>query len=371
MKSVLVTGSDGFIGKNLGVALKRRAEVDVIEYDLDSPAGLLEEGLAKADVIYHLAGVNRPEKVEEFSRGNFELTRQVCNALKRLGRTPQLVLSSSTQAVLDNPYGLSKRRAEETVFDFGKNTGASVFVFRLSGVFGKWCRPNYNSVVATFCNNIARDLPIAISDPVREIELVYIDDVIRAFIDVMDGCLPVSNGKYFLAKPTFRITLGALAETIRKFRESRVSLSIPEVSDPFIRNLYATYISYLSTHSFAYTLTQQSDLRGELAELLKSPRIGQIFVSRTRAGFTRGNHYHDTKVEKFIVMEGDAVIRFRHILGGDVIEYPVSGREFRVVDIPPGYTHSIENVGKTDMIVLFWANEIFNPSDPDTFGLPV
>ena len=371
MKSILVTGAKGFIGKNLSVALKRRAEVDVIEYDLDSSAGLLEEGLAKADVIYHLAGVNRPGKVEEFSEGNFELTRQVCNALRRLGRTPKLVLSSSTQAVLDNPYGLSKRRAEETVFDFDKNTGAAVFVFRLSGVFGKWCRPNYNSVVATFCHNIARDLPIAISDPAREIELVYIDDVVRAFFGVLHGRLPVSDGKYYRAEPTYRITLGALAEKIRGFRESRITLSVPDVSDPFVYALYATYISYLPTDSFAYALTLQSDLRGELAELLKSPRIGQIFVSRTRPGFTRGNHYHDTKVEKFIVVEGDAVIRFRNILGGDVIEYPVSGREFRVVDIPPGYTHSIKNIGQNDLIVLFWAAEIFDPDIPDAFGMAV
>ena len=371
MKSVLVTGSKGFIGKNLGVALKRRADVDVIEYDLDSPAGLLEEGLTKADVIYHLAGVNRPKKVEEFAEANFELTRQVCDALRRLGRTPKLVLSSSTQAVLDNPYGLSKRQAEETVFDFGMNTGASVFVFRLSGVFGKWCRPNYNSVVATFCHNIARNLPIAISDPAREIELVYIDDVVRAFISVMDGRLPVSDGKYYLAEPTYQITLGALAETIRDFRESRISLSVPDVSDPFVHALYATYISYLPTDSFTYTLTQRADPRGELAELLKSQHIGQIFVSRTRPGITRGNHYHDTKVEKFVVLEGDAVIRFRHILGGDIIEYPVSGSEFRVVDIPPGYTHSIENIGQNDLIVLFWADEIFNPDVPDTLGMRV
>jgi UDP-2-acetamido-2,6-beta-L-arabino-hexul-4-ose reductase len=371
MKSVLITGAKGFIGKNLGVALKRRAEVDVIEYDLDSSAGLLEEGLAKADVIYHLAGVNRPEKVEEFMEGNVNLTRQVCDSLRRLRRTPKLVFSSSTQAVLDNPYGLSKQEAEEAVFDFDRKTGASVFVFRLSGVFGKWCRPNYNSVVATFCHNIARDLPIAISDPVREIELVYIDDVVRAFIGVMNGLLPISDGKYCLVEPTFRITLAALAETIRGFRESQISLFIPDVSDPFIHALYSTYISYLPTDSFAYALTQRADLRGELAELLKSRRIGQIFVSRTRPGITRGNHYHDTKVEKFVVVEGNALIRFRHILGGDVIEYPVSGREFRVVNIPPGYTHSIENVGNADMIVLFWANEIFNESSPDTFDRKV
>jgi UDP-2-acetamido-2,6-beta-L-arabino-hexul-4-ose reductase len=377
---ILVTGAKGFIGKNLVVALKRRAGLDVIEYDLDSPAELLEEGLAKADVIYHLAGVNRPERIEEFTEGNFDLTRQICDALRRLERTPLLVLSSSTQAALDNPYGLSKRQAEEAVFDFGRETGASVFVFRLHGVFGKWCRPNYNSVVATFCHNIACNLPIAISDPTREIELVYVDDVVRAFIGVMDNRLPVSDGKYCLAEPTYRISLGPLADTIQGFRDSRVSLALPDMSDSFHRALYSTYVSYLPTDSFAYTLTQRADPRGELAELLKSPHIGQIFVSRTRPGITRGHHYHDTKVEKFVVLEGDAMIRFRHIrpdvndqrteVGeqrSDVIEYPVSGREFRVVDIPPGYTHSIENVGENDLIVLFWADEILNPEKPDTY----
>jgi UDP-2-acetamido-2,6-beta-L-arabino-hexul-4-ose reductase len=368
---VLVTGAKGFIGKNLVVVLKRRVDFDVIEHDLDSPVGLLEEGLAQADVIYHMAGVNRPERVEEFSSGNFDLTRQVCDGLRRLGRTPLLVLSSSTQAALDNPYGLSKHKAEEAVFGFGRETGASVFVFRLHGVFGKWCRPNYNSVVATFCHNIACNLPIAISDPARKIELVYVDDVIRAFIGVMDGLLPVSDGKYYLVEPTYRIFLGALAEMIKGFRDSRVSLVLPDISDPFVRALYATYLSYLPADSFAYALTQRIDPRGELAELLKSPHIGQIFVSRTRPGITRGNHYHDTKVEKFVVLEGDAVIRFRHILGGDVIEYPVSGREFRVVDIPPGHTHAIENVGQIDLIVLFWADEIFDPNIPDAFGMKV
>jgi UDP-2-acetamido-2,6-beta-L-arabino-hexul-4-ose reductase len=369
--NILVTGAKGFIGKNLIVTLKRRADVIIIEHDLDSPAGVLEEGLARADLIFHLAGVNRPERVEEFRTGNFDLTRQISDALRRLDRAPLLVFSSSTQATIDNPYGLSKRQAEEAVFDFGGETGTSVFVFRLHGVFGKWCRPNYNSVVATFCHNTARDLPIAISDPTREIELVYVDDVVRAFIGIMDGHLPVSDGKYYLATPTRRITLGTLAETIRGFRESRISLALPDVSDPFVRALYSTYVSYLPTDSFAYNLSQRADPRGELAELLKSPRIGQIFVSRTRPGFTRGNHYHDTKVEKFVVMEGDAVIRFRHILGGDVLEYPVSGREFRVVDIPPGYTHSIENIGRNDLIVLFWAAEIFNPAEPDAFGMMV
>ncbi|MGB5217844.1 MAG: NAD-dependent epimerase/dehydratase family protein, partial [Smithella sp.] len=366
-----VTGAKGFIGKNLVVDLKRSADVNVIEHDLDSPAGFLDEGLAKADVIYHLAGVNRPVRDAEFAEGNFDFTRQVCDALRKLRRKPLFVLSSSTQAVLDNPYGLSKRQAEEIVLDFGRATGASVFVFRLYGVFGKWCRPNYNSVVATFCHNIARELPIAISDTARKIELVYIDDVVRAFIGVMNGHLPASDGKYCLVGPTHQISLGELAEAIRDFRDSRTNLAVPDMSNPLVRALYATYLSYLPSDSFAYTLTQRTDPRGELAELLKSSHIGQIFVSRTRPGITRGNHYHDTKVEKFVVLEGNAVIRFRHISRGNVIEYPVLGREFRVVDIPPGYTHSIENVGQNDLIVLFWAAEIFNPDTPDTFGMSV
>ena len=371
MKTVLVTGAKGFIGKNLCVAFKRRSDVELIELDIDSPPELLEESLSTVDAIIHLAGVNRPERVEEFTEGNFDLTRQICDTLQRLDRRPFLLLSSSMQALLDNPYGVSKRQAEEEVFAFGEKTGARIAVFRLPGVFGKWCRPNYNSVVATFCHNIARDLPIKISDPSNEIELVYIDDVVRAFIAALDGVPPVTDGKFCRVQPSHRITLGALADQIHRFRESRVSLAVPDVSDPFVHALYATYISYLPTDAFAYALTQRSDPRGELAELLKSPHIGQIFVSRTRPGITRGHHYHDTKVEKFVVLEGDAVIRFRHILGGDVIEYPVTGREFRVVDIPPGYTHSIENVGNIDIVVLFWADEIFDPNIPDTFGMTV
>lgn len=371
MKTVLVTGANGFIGQNLVVALRRRGDIEVVEYDIDSPPAVLEEGLPKAAVIYHLAGVNRPERVEEFTTGNLELTRALCNKLRQLDSKPVFVLSSSIQAALDNPYGISKRQAEEAVFDFGRDTGAAVFAFRLPGVFGKWCRPGYNSVVATFCHNIARALPIEITAPAKEIELVYIDDVIRAFVGIIEGRPPISEGGRCFAEPTYRLSLDALAETLRGFRESRTNLLLPDIGDPFVRVLYATYLSYLPTDSFAYELTRRADPRGELAELLKSPQGGQIFVSRTRPGFTRGNHYHDTKVEKFVVLEGEAVIRFRPVRGGDLIEYPVSGREFRVVDIPPGYAHSIENVGKNDLIVLFWAAEIFDPNIPDAFGMTV
>ena len=371
MKTVLVTGANGFIGKNLIVALKRRKDIQIIHYDLDSPENLLEEALAKADFIYHLAGVNRPERVEEFTEGNVDLTNQICEILCRLGRNPMIILSSSTQALLDNPYGLSKRQAEEVLLNFSKQTGAAVFVFRLNGVFGKWCQPNYNSVVATFCNNIASNLPISISDPKKAIELVYIDDVVLTFINILDNILPVADGVFFNVKPTYQISLGELAETIQEFHDSRTTLEMKEMSGAFTRALYGTYISYLPRDSFSYDLTIKSDSRGDLAELLKSPSIGQIFVSRTRPGFTRGNHYHDTKVEKFVVLDGEAVIRFRHILEEDIIEYPISGHNFRVVDIPPGYTHSIENIGSDDLIVLFWADEIFNPDIPDTISMTV
>lgn len=371
MKTVFVTGAKGFIGKNLVVTLKRQTDVELIEYDIDSSRNVLDEGLAKADVIYHLAGVNRPDRIEAFEEGNHEFTSRICNELRHLGRKPVFVFSSSTQADLNNPYGTSKRRAEETVFEFGRKTGTPVYVFRLPGVFGKWCRPHYNSVVATFCHNIARDLPIDISDSEREIELVYIDDVVNTFFGLMDGRTTAIDGKYCPVSPLYRISLGTLAKSIATFKASRVNLSLPDVSDALIRDLYATYISYLPTDSFAYSLPQRVDPRGELAELLKSPSFGQIFISRTRPGLVRGNHYHNTKVEKFIVLDGDAIIRFRHVLDGEVIEYPVCGRDFRVVDIPPGYTHSIENVGKSDLIVLFWTAEILNPDNPDTFEMDV
>jgi UDP-2-acetamido-2,6-beta-L-arabino-hexul-4-ose reductase len=368
---VLITGASGFIGKNLTVSLKRRSDVTVHEYDIDTNEEKLAELLKGADIIFHLAGVNRPQNVDEFQKVNTDLSKQICEMLRRFKKKPLIIFSSSTQAMLENPYGISKRIAEEEFFQLSRETDIPICVFRLPGVFGKWCRPNYNSVVATFCYNIAYRLPITISDPDHKIELVFIDDVIRSFLQAMNRkTIPQENGFCSVPK-TYTITLGRLADTIRSFREARKSLQLSDFNDPFIKSLYATYLSYLPTNDFAYALEQRIDQRGELAELLKSSHFGQIFISRTRPGITRGNHYHDTKVEKFVVFEGEAIIRLRHALGGDVIEYPVSGREFRVVDIPPGYAHSIENVGDCDLIVLFWSDELFDPSMPDTYPMSV
>ena len=364
--NILITGSNGFVGQNLVARLKRREESTLFEYDLRSDPAVFDEGLRQADVIFHLAGVNRPKNEDEFHTGNTGSTEELCEKLRKLKRRPMIVLSSSIQAELDNPYGISKRNAEDVLRQFAAESGAACVVYRFKNLFGKWCRPNYNSVTATFCHNIAHDTPIHISNPANELDLTYIDDVVNAFIGELDGIK--KEGFRFAAElPSYRVNLGKLAETIQSFRDVRTSLYLPNFSQPFIRALYATYLSYLAEDNFGYPLKQFTDDRGELAELLKSPAVGQIFVSRTRPGITRGNHFHDSKVEKFVVLDGEAVIRFRHVFLDKVIEYPVSGREFKVVDIPPGYTHSIENVGRTDMVVLFWANELFNSDKPDTF----
>ncbi len=370
MKKVLITGSDGFVGRNLVQALSRRPEYEVLEYDVKHGMDVLTSALAKADVVFHLAGVNRPDKPEEFETGNIGFTKELVSILDKAGRTPLVVLSSSIQALLDNPYGRSKRGAEIVLEDCAGRTGAPVAIFRLPNVFGKWCRPNYNSAVATFCHNIARDLDISVSDPSRDLELVYVDDVVKAFLAMIDST-PRPGAVFHDITPVFKVKLGRVVETIRGFRGSRSDLIVPALNDPFVKRLYATYLSYLPEDRYAYDLEQRTDDRGRLAELLKSPSFGQIFVSRTKRGITRGNHYHDTKTEKFCVLEGEAMIRFRHIQGTEVLSYKVTGGEFRVVDIPPGYTHSIENIGSGELIVLFWASEIFDPGAPDTYPLEV
>ncbi|MFC1531670.1 NAD-dependent epimerase/dehydratase family protein [Gemmatimonadota bacterium] len=366
MTVVLVTGAAGFIGSNLSVALARRNDVEVIEIDRDHSDDDLRRGLARADAVFHLAGVNRPDRVEDYETENVGFTRTVLGHLTSLARKPLFVLASSTQAELENPYGRSKLQAEEAVRAFGRATGSPCCVFRLPGVFGKWCRPNYNSAVATFCYNLARDLPITISDPDHDIELVYIDDVVDALSGLLDGREKGDVDNFYSVASQYRVSLGELAATLRQFAESRQTLQLPDFSDDLVRKLFSTYLSYLPPDSFSYSLQQRSDPRGVLAEFLKSPHLGQVFVSRTGPGITRGNHYHDSKVEKFLVLEGKANIQFRDIRGGEVLEYLIEGAELRVVDIPPGHSHSIENVGSTEMIVLFWANEVLDFDNPDT-----
>ena len=368
---VLVTGSGGFIGKNLLAALQQHDGMEVTTYEVTDDREDLDPLLREADYIVHLAGVNRPERPEEYEEVNAGLTRYIIARLDRLGRRPRVIFASSSQAALDNPYGRSKRNAEEALAGYAKRSGAGVVIFRLPNVFGKWCRPDYNSVVATFCHRIARGLEISISDPKNELELVYIDDVVGAFLKALEDDLPGGTDRARTVAPTYRITLGELAERLTLFREMRRTQRLPDFSDGLTRCLYATYLSHLETGDFAYRLERKTDDRGSLAELLKSPSGGQFFVSRTKPGVTRGHHYHHTKTEKFCVLEGQAVIRFRHILCREVLTYPVKGEEFTVVDIPPGYTHSIENVGPGELIVLFWASELFDPGSPDTFSCEV
>lgn len=367
LKSVLITGSQGFLGQNLIQKLSMRDDIQIIEHEVHNSRDELEDALHKADVIVHLAGVNRPKNVDEYVRGNTEFTQDICDMLREVNRKPRIIMSSTIQAELDNPYGISKRRAEEELKKFADESDAEVVVFRFKNIFGKWSRPNYNSVVATFCHNIARDLPITVTDPNRKLELVYVDDVIGAIMNEIDS-KDIKRGFRFAEEiEGFKVRLGDLAETIQSFRDSRKTCMLPKFSDRFTACLYATYLSYLDDNELAYDLEQKIDPRGALAEFIKSPHIGQIFVSRTKPGITRGNHYHHTKVERFFVVEGTGIIRFRHLITGELVEYKVSGEDFRVIDIPPGYTHSIENVGSTDMVVIFWASEVFDPERPDTY----
>lgn len=365
MKQVLITGASGFVGRNLCVALGRRRDVAVRAFDVQDAPADLEAGLAAADVVYHLAGVNRPETEAEFEPGNAGLTREIVAILGRRGRTPPIVVPSSIQAELDNPYGRSKKAAEDALLDFNRRTGTPVCIYRLPGVFGKWSRPDYNTVVATFCHNIARGREIAVSDPNRELELVYIDDVVAAFLRHLDAPPAPERQRYTVGR-SFRVTLGELAARIRRLHAIRGTLLVPDLHDELNRCLHATYLSFLPEDDFAAPVQLNADDRGWLFELIKSEHFGQIFVSRTRPGITRGNHYHDTKLEKFCVIAGRGVVRFRRVDADRVVEYPVDDRRITIVDIPPGYTHSLENTGDREMICLFWANQVFDPEHPDT-----
>jgi UDP-2-acetamido-2,6-beta-L-arabino-hexul-4-ose reductase len=396
MKTVLITGSRGFIGRNLIAMLKYLPELTIKTFDIEDTPSILESHLSHADLIFHLAGVNRPERVEAFQEVNANMTKSICDQLERLGRAPLIVLSSSIQAEQDNPYGRSKKVAEEALAEFASRTSAPVRIFRLPGVFGKWSRPNYNTVVATFCYNIAMDLPITISDPAHEVALVYVGDVVEAFAseirsqrtEIRDQKTEVrdqgseqqvsTSGKttsdlwpltseFREVSPIYHITLGELAKQIYSFKETRKTLSIPDMSDEFTKKLYSTYLSFLPAGSFSYPLKMNVDDRGSFTEFIKTADRGQVSINISRPGITKGNHWHHTKNEKFLVISGKGVIRFRKIGSDKTITYPVSGDILEVVDIPPGYTHNITNTGQTDLVTVMWVNESFNPEKSDTF----
>jgi len=365
MVTVAVTGSKGCIGKNLLEGFSHVPGIEVRAYDYDNSDDL-SNIIDGVDIIYHLAGVNRPENPEDFARGNTGLTKEIIDILTYLNQHPAIVFTSSAQATLDNPYGKSKKAAEDVLIEYQQRTTAGVYIYRLPGVFGKWSRPDYNTVVATFCHNIARDVEIQISDPDRKLELVYIDDVVKEFVTLLSSDVHTGLNRRDIT-PVHRISLGQLADELYEFRKMRNTLLIPDFQDRFLQCLYATYLSFLPEEGFSYLTELRTDERGSLSELLKSQQFGQIFVSTTHPGIIRGNHYHNTKTEKFIVIKGKGLIRFRDIRSDQIISYEVNGHQPEIVDIPPGYTHSIENIGVDDMITLFWASQLFDQENPDTY----
>lgn len=369
MKRILITGGRGFLGRNLTAHLHERKDCSVVIFNKYDSITNLKKWLLEADVIFHLAGVNRPENPIDYETGNAVLTEQICQILMNGRHFPKIVFSSSIQVNLNNPYGASKAKAEKSLRCFADRTGACVRIYRLKHLFGKWCRPNYNSVTATFCHNIANDLPIIVSDPAFELELCYVDDVVQAFMSEINS--DQAAGEPETAIQSYRVQLGNLAGRIQAFHEMSTSLELPDFADSFNRALYATYLSYVPLNKLQHNLEIKSDARGSLAEFIKQSHLGQLFVSRTRPGVTRGNHYHHAKTEKFFVVEGDGLIRMRAIQSEVVNEYLVSGSAYEVIDIPPGFTHSITNVGTGEMVTLFWASEVFNPNRPDTYYLPV
>lgn len=367
---ILVTGSKGFIGKNLIIELKNRKYIDIFEYDTNTDPACLDSYCQEADFVFHLAGVNRPKDQAEYMEGNFGFTSFLLDTLKKYNNTCPVMFSSSIQAALDNPYGRSKKAGEDLLFSYSRETGARVLVYRFPNVFGKWCRPNYNSAIATFCHNIANDLPITVNDPNVVMKLVYIDDLVNELINGLDG-KENRTGDFCEVPIVYTTTLGRIVDLLYSFKNSRTDLSVPDMADDFTRKLYSTYLSYLPRDRFSYELKMITDHRGSFTELLKTPDRGQVSVNIIKPGITKGNHWHHTKNEKFIVVYGKGVIRFRRIDSEEVIEYYVSGEKLEVVDIPPGYTHNIENLGDTDMVTIMWANETFDPEKPDTYYLEV
>lgn len=367
---ILVTGAKGFIGKNLVAELKNRKHNNILEYDKDTEPALLDDYCKEADFVFHLAGVNRPKEQSEFMEGNFEFTSALLDKLKKHNNTSPVMISSSIQAELDNPYGISKKAGENLLFNYGRELGIKVLIYRFPNVFGKWCKPNYNSVVSTFCYNIAHDIPINVYDPSVVLNLVHIDDVVKELITALNG-KENKIGDFCEVPIIYKITLGKIVDLIYSCKKSREERAILDMSDAFTKKLYSTYLSYLPEDSFSYELKMNADDRGSFTEFIKTPERGQISVNIIKAGIVKGNHWHHTKSEKFLVVSGKGVIRFRKIHSNEVLEYFVSGEKLEVVDIPIGYTHNIENLGDSDMVTIMWANESFDPEKPDTYFLEV
>ena len=372
-RHILVTGANGFIGKNLVVRLNELANVTVTTFIRGDDPELLPQMVSQVDAVIHLAGENRPTDEAAFMQVNSGLTSALCSAIEHSfrskGRHIPMLLASSTQAEQSNPYGRSKVEAETSLQKLAKETGNPCIIFRLPGVFGKWCKPNYNSVVATFCHKIACDLPIEISDPAASLRLLYVDDVITSFLVALET--PVSGVTKLMVEPEYLVTLGEVAEQIRAFDNCRTNLITERVGTGFARALYATYVSYLPTEKFSYSVRQYADLRGIFVEMLKTPDSGQFSYFTAHPGVTRGGHYHHTKTEKFLVIKGEALFRFRHLLTNEFVELRTSGGTPQVIDTIPGWTHDITNISNEEMIVMLWANEKFDRQSPDTIARKV
>lgn len=362
---ILVTGAGGFVGTNLVQTLKYQTDHEVYQYDMNNTIDDLRTFTKDCEFVFHLAGVNRPTDPKDFYEGNSGFTEVLCRMLHEQGNKSPIVITSSIQAALDNDYGKSKKEGEEIVTNHGKQNQSPVYVYRLTNLFGKWSRPNYNSVVATWCNNIANNLPVTVSDPSNQLTLCYIDDVVNEFMRALNSN-PTSNGDYCVIPENYDITLGWLLETIQSFKESRDTRKTIETGNPLVGALYATYLSYLPTDEFSYPLKMNVDNRGSFTEFLKTDMFGQVSVNISKPDITKGNHWHHTKNEKFLVVSGEGIIRFRKINEENIIEYRVSGEILTVVDIPTGYTHNIENVGTTDLVTIMWASEAFDSEKPDT-----
>ena len=377
---ILVTGSNGFVGKNLCMAIKNViggfdkrynfGELSLYEYDIDKTLSDLEKYTEDCDFVFNLAGVNRPKDNNEFTKGNVDFLDSLLNCLKKHGNKAPVMMSSSVQAELDNPYGQSKLEGEKRLRKYGEENGVKTLIYRFPNLFGKWCRPNYNSAVATFSNNIANDLPIQVNNRETCLNLVYIDDLVEELFNALQ-CKEHRDGDFCFVPTVYRKTLGEIVDKLYYFKTISKTLEIPDMSDGFTVKLYATYLSYLPKENICYDLKMNIDDRGSFTEMIRTFDRGQVSVNISKPHIVKGNHWHNTKNEKFIVVSGKGVIRMRHVLSDEVFTYYVDGEHIKVVDIPTGFTHNIENIGETDMITVMWASECFNPEKPDTFYLKV